>query len=178
MIPLIERTRTSAAAAVRRVCKRTRAVVARLRAGSGDGESGSQLVEIALVMPILLLVTYGMCWFGLAVNNYLVLTNAVQVGAQVLATDRGSSNPCSDVVTAVKNAAPNLNWSATGSSAPVWTINIGGTDYTTSCSSPSTMTSQAQGSVEVQYPLTITSNLFGAGSYTFTLTAETQEVIE
>jgi len=133
---------------------------------------------MALVMPILLLLTYGMCWFGLAVNNYLVLTNAVQVGAQVLATDRGSSNPCSDVVTAVENAAPNLNWTATGTSAPTWTITIGGTGYTTSCSSPSTMTSGAQGSVEVEYPLTIVSNLFGAKSYSFTLTAETQEVIE
>ena len=47
------------------------------------------MVEMALVLPVLLLVVTGILTFGLAFNNYLLLTEATSVGARTLAISRG-----------------------------------------------------------------------------------------
>lgn len=47
------------------------------------GERGSQLIEFALVFPMLLLVMLGIIDFGLLFQRYEVLTNAVREGARV-----------------------------------------------------------------------------------------------
>src|SRR6266568_9297867 len=44
-------------------------------------EQGQSLVELALVLPFLMLVVLGIVKFGLAYNNYLILTDAVRTGA-------------------------------------------------------------------------------------------------
>jgi Flp pilus assembly protein TadG len=73
------------------------------------GEHGSMLVEIAIATPLLLLVFTGIFDFGIAYYNQLTLTQAVGSGAQYLQQLRtSSSNPCSDTLTAIENAAPTL----------------------------------------------------------------------
>jgi len=47
------------------------------------GERGSQLIEFALVFPMLLLVMLGIIDFGLLFQRYEVLTNAAREGARV-----------------------------------------------------------------------------------------------
>ncbi|MGO9338026.1 MAG: TadE family protein, partial [Terracidiphilus sp.] len=42
----------------------------------GIGERGSALVEMALALPILLVLITGICAFGVAFNNELTLTSA------------------------------------------------------------------------------------------------------
>src|ERR1039458_6487808 len=49
------------------------------------GEEGSTVAEMALVLPILLAVLTGIFSFGIALNQYLVLTNAVNNGARAFA---------------------------------------------------------------------------------------------
>ena len=49
------------------------------------------MVEMALALPILLLVVTGILTFGLAFNNYLLLTEATSVGARTLAISRGAT---------------------------------------------------------------------------------------
>ena len=79
-----------------RVCKRS--------------EEGGALVEMALVLPILMLVLTGIFSFGIAMANYIQLTEAVDVGGRLLAISRGSGvDVCAAAVTAVQNAAPSLN---------------------------------------------------------------------
>jgi Flp pilus assembly protein TadG len=160
---MIERMKLSAGAAVRTACEKRRSIAARVRALRGAGENGQALVEMAVVAPVLLLITFGMCVFGIALNDQLVLTNAVQQGAQVLSISRGVTDPCATVATAVENAAPNI---------------ISGTSYsTTTCTAgASLMTSGANGSVQVTYPFSAGFILFGHQSYT--LFAKTQEVIQ
>jgi Flp pilus assembly protein TadG len=70
--------------------------------------AGVAAVEFAFVAPILLLLTVGMAEFGIALNNYIEVTEGVRVGARQLALSRGSSCPYTDTVNAVTTAASNL----------------------------------------------------------------------
>jgi Flp pilus assembly protein TadG len=48
-----------------------------------SSEAGSELVEFALVLPLLLLVLFGIIDFGLLFQRYQVVTNAAREGARV-----------------------------------------------------------------------------------------------
>ena len=68
------------------------------------------MVEMALALPILLLVVTGILTFGLAFNNYLLLTEATSIGARTLAISRGATtDPCATASSAVIAAAPLLS---------------------------------------------------------------------
>jgi Flp pilus assembly protein TadG len=74
------------------------------------GEQGQSLVEFALIAPMLLLLATGIMVFGLAMNNYLQLTNAVSVGARTVAINAGVTlDPCATAANAITTAAPGLN---------------------------------------------------------------------
>ncbi len=73
------------------------------------GRDGVASVEFALVAPVLLFLVLGMCQFGITLNQYLTLTNAVCAGARQLAISRGSSTPWTDTINQIYNAAPNLS---------------------------------------------------------------------
>jgi hypothetical protein len=47
------------------------------------GESGAELIEFALVLPLLLLVVLGIIDFGFLFQRYEVVTNAAREGARV-----------------------------------------------------------------------------------------------
>jgi Flp pilus assembly protein TadG len=49
----------------------------------GQSEDGAQLVEFALVLPMLLLVVLGIAEFGFIFQRYEVLTNAAREGARI-----------------------------------------------------------------------------------------------
>jgi Flp pilus assembly protein TadG len=72
------------------------------------GTRGSVLVEFAFVAPVLLLIVVGTAEFGITLNTYVMLTNAVSVGALQFATSRSDTTPKTDVVNSIKAAAPNL----------------------------------------------------------------------
>lgn len=75
----------------------------------GNGEAGQALLEFAYIMPVLLVVVFGLIVFGLALNNYLAVTEATSTGARYLSTLRGqTTDPCVDTVNTVVAAAPNL----------------------------------------------------------------------
>ena len=150
-------------AALRTACNRLR----------GRDENGQALVEIAYVAPVLLLLTVGMFMFGSALNKYLVLNNAVEVGGQLLADERGeAADPCAAATTAIENAAPNLSLANAS-----FTYTINGTSYpnTNSCSG---ITLQAgwNATVSVTYPISFYVIWFGSESYT--LTASVEEIVQ
>ena len=45
---------------------------------------GIAALEFALIAPVLLLMIFGMATFGIAMNNYLTLTDAVRAGSRTL----------------------------------------------------------------------------------------------
>jgi hypothetical protein len=70
----------------------------------GD-EQGNTIVEVALTLPLILLI------FTMIFKLGFVFNQAANIGAQVLQTERWSksNDPCLDVYNAVKAAAPTLN---------------------------------------------------------------------
>jgi Flp pilus assembly protein TadG len=146
--------------------------------GSNDGGS---LIEFALVLPVLLLLVTGMFSFGIALNNYLTLTDATSIGARFLAVDRGLDlDPCASSVAMVKGTAFGLN-PATLS----FTYVINGTTYPGISCLSSSLTSGAAGNMvqgttaqlTVTYPCSL--GVYGKNYIPgCTLTAHTTELIQ
>jgi Flp pilus assembly protein TadG len=72
-------------------------------------EDGQALVEFALVLPLLVLVLFGVIQFGIAFNNYVTLTDAVRAGARSAAVSRFATSPGAEAEDAVRDAAVNLD---------------------------------------------------------------------
>lgn len=119
---------------------------------------GNALVEFALCLPILMLILTGIATFGFALNNYLELTNALQIGAQQVAVSQNSTtDPCNTVVAAVYQAAPYLTQSQLKFTTTIYTSPTASTAYPgTSCSSGSTTTGAA-GNLTPGYPVQVTA---------------------
>jgi len=139
------------------------------------------MVEMALALPVLLLVLTGILTFGVAFNNYVSLTEATSVGGRALAISRGATtDPCSLASSAVIAAAPLLT-----SANLTFSFSLNGTAYSgTSCSSASTTTGAAanlvQGSnavITVTYPcsLVVYGNNYASGC---TLQAQITELVQ
>jgi Flp pilus assembly protein TadG len=128
------------------------------------GEHGSSLVETALVLSLVVLpLTTGVLVFGVAMNNYLQLTNAVSLGARAMALNGGITlDPCAVAVNAIEAAAPALDPTKLTFS---FTLS-GNPESGTSCSASSVnnapasyLASGSQASVTATYPLNL--SIFG-----------------
>jgi len=123
---------------------------------------GQSALEAALVLPILLTVLTGIATFGVAMNNYLVLTEATSVGARQLAISRGAGgDPCSVAAAAIAAAAPLLsNSGATTGIGYSFTIYTTTSTSTTFNSSPptcsgATLVQGQQVTVSTTYPCSL-----------------------
>jgi Flp pilus assembly protein TadG len=96
------------------------------------------MVEMALVLPLLLVLVLGAIQFGILFNDYETITDATRAGArQAILLRINGGNP-NDAVQVVKNAATGLDWSKPGASvtvtSPDWTTP--GTDVTVTTTYP------------------------------------------
>jgi Flp pilus assembly protein TadG len=134
------------------IVRRARAVAgAALRRGRtapGD-QSGAAAVEFALVLPILLTVLAGIIQCGVALNNYLEVTDAASEGARNFAIARTVSNPYTTTTSAVTASAANLT-----SGSITTTLKVNGTACTTDTACTAALTAAPGGaaSVTVTYP--------------------------
>ncbi len=55
-------------------------------------EKGASAVEFALILPILIMLVFGIFQFGIAYNNYITITHAAREGARRAAVDLDISN--------------------------------------------------------------------------------------
>lgn len=162
--------------------RRVLATIAALRRNLVRSD-GQALVEFALLSPLALLIVLGMCVFGVMLNQYLVLTNAVAIGAQQLAISRQeTADPCATVYTAVTNAAPNLT-----AANLKFTIAVNGTSYVSgasgstnvSCSSQvSTFNASQDDNVSVTVTYPFTASFIGFTKQSYTMSATVEEVLE
>lgn len=89
---------------------RARSMRERIRSRCRLGEEGSNLVEFALIIPVLMGLLTGIFSFGLAMLNYESLTHGTAAAAQYLAVARGAvTDPCADAFTKLSGAASSLN---------------------------------------------------------------------
>jgi Flp pilus assembly protein TadG len=153
-----------------------------VRALVRHNQQGSALVEFALVLPMLLLLTTGTLVFGVAMNNYIQLTNAVSVGARTLAVNAQLTlDPCAVASSAVIAAAPNLT-----AANLKFTYSLNGTTYAgTSCSSSSVSTGAAASlssgttaTVTATYPLNLSVFAHKYSADNAVLEASTTELVQ
>jgi Flp pilus assembly protein TadG len=89
-----------------------------------DAERGAALVEFALVIPIFLIVTFGMISMGLLMNEYLELTEVCNIGGQQLALMRNNTDPCQTVYNDLVLVSPHI-----AASTMILTFTLNGTQY-------------------------------------------------
>jgi Flp pilus assembly protein TadG len=156
--------------------------LARLRALLHADEAGNALIEFAMVLPMLLILTTGILMFGIAMNNYLALTNGVSIGARTVAVNAGLTlDPCSVAAQSIIAASPGLVASnlkftytfngigASGTSCPSASVSSGAAGNLTS---GSTVT------VTATYPLNLSvfgTNYSASGAK---LTATSTELVQ
>src|SRR2546421_10045949 len=97
-------------------------------------ERGQTMAEFAVVLPILVVLLFGIVQFGILFNNYVTLTDAARAGARAAAVSRNDSDPVGTATAAVRASAngltqANLNVSIASSWDP-------GSDVTVTASYP------------------------------------------
>ena len=63
--------------------------------------AGAAFLEFALVLPVLLLVVFGITQFGLVFYHYLMVANGAAVGARQFSVSRLDSAPYTHTVAAI-----------------------------------------------------------------------------
>jgi Flp pilus assembly protein TadG len=158
-----------------------RILLNRVHAPVREREEGASVIELALVLPMLLLLTTGILVSAVAMNTYLQITQAASSGARLVAISRGQTlDPCATVAGAVYAAAPGLT-----ESKFTFSYAFNGAPFSgTTCSSTSTTTGApgdlVQGTaatVTVSYPcnLSVLGKNYAPGC---TLTTQTTEIVQ
>jgi Flp pilus assembly protein TadG len=121
-------------------------------------QRGQSMVELAIILPVFVVLLFGIIQFGIAFNNYVTLTDAARAGARTGSISRTSSTPVADCTNAVVAAASNLDKSK----------------LSVQCTSTWAAGSTVQ--VSASYPYTI--NLLGIPVVTGNLTTTMTERVE
>jgi len=72
-------------------------------------EKGASAVEFALILPILIMLVFGIFWFGIAYNNYIALTHAAREGARLAAVNMDEILGIEDFENRIKESAPSVS---------------------------------------------------------------------
>jgi Flp pilus assembly protein TadG len=111
---------------------------------------GQSMVEFTLILPVLMLMIFGIYQFGQTYSDYIQVTNAARTGGRKALVSRGDANGVADAVTAAKGAT--------------WWLNTSQMTVTVSPSQP--WTAGQTVTVTVTYPWSISLLGFVAGSGT------------
>jgi Flp pilus assembly protein TadG len=142
----------------------------------GERERGQALVELALVLPVFLLLLLGIVQFGSVFRDYIALTDATRVGARQAAVARSTlpvDQRVSSVVARVHKAGVNLD-------PAKMTVSVEVFDPVSGASlDPAVDASwQPSGDVSVRTTYPFKVNLFGMVFHEGTLKSRTTERIE
>lgn len=103
-------------------------------------DRGAAAVEMAIVLPVLVLLCFGIIDFSRMLNAHLQLSQASREGVRLAALGSGGYTPA-QVTQRAKDAAPN----------PGFTNNAISVDPPSMCSSASTLTATAKVTVHYSY---------------------------
>jgi Flp pilus assembly protein TadG len=154
-----------------------RSFVSRLRSLLGSSSEGNAVVELAVTMPLVLLIMSGICGFSLLLDQKIQVAEAVANSGRYLAVARGDHDPCANAVNAVYAATPALvqsnitiNLYQNGSALPASCPGSGTTGAST------TLVQGATATVQVFYS---TNLLVYGGQYgNMTLGSQVSEVVQ
>jgi len=71
-------------------------------------EKGASAVEFALILPILIMLVFGIFQFGIAYNNYIALTHAAREGARLAAVNMDEIEGIPWFENRVRESAPSV----------------------------------------------------------------------
>jgi Flp pilus assembly protein TadG len=125
-------------------------------------EDGQAAAEMALVLPILLMVILAIVQFGITLNNYITLTDATRAGARKASVARFTGDFGASAKTLVKSDASNLSQSKLG-------VNV-------SITSGNWSTPGSEVAVTATYPYSI--DILGITVKSGTLTSTSKERLE
>ena len=72
-------------------------------------ERGQAMAELALILPVLALLLFGIVQFGIVFHQYITVTDAVRAGARKAVVSRHDGNPAGTAATAVRDSAGGLD---------------------------------------------------------------------
>jgi len=146
-------------------------------------DHGNSMVEFALVAPMVMVLITGMFCFGIGINNYMMLTNAVGAGARALALTRdqtspalAASDPCAYAIQIANQAAVGLNSSAITYSVTWIPATGASTTYSTASCSGAKFDQGDTVQVKAVYALPIA--VYGWSRRTANLTSQTAELVQ
>lgn len=149
-------------------------LVSRVRRFFGSDSEGNALVEMAVTLPLVMLIMTGIFSFSFVLYQKLQLAEAVSNAGHYLATARGDSDPCANAIADVYAAAPGL----TQANITI-TLSQAGTTLPTSCPTTPTSSTLQQGSTAVvtaTYPTGLT--VYGTSYASFSLASQVSEVVQ
>jgi len=148
--------------------------VGRIGGRRARGEEGQALVEIALVMPFLLLLLTAIIQFGFVYEKYLTLTDAVRSGAQTLALGRALTDPCDPAVKQTVADADGLINSGAVTISLTSPDTCGTGSYPNRTGGSETSGNKVTVSATDPYNLTV----FGFGVWTLNLSASASDAVQ
>jgi Flp pilus assembly protein TadG len=125
-------------------------------------EQGQTMTEFTLVVPVLLLVLFGIIQFGIVFNNYVTLTDAARAASRKGAVSRNDSDPKGACEAAGYAAGANLQ--------------NPGTDFVVTCTPDAGWAAGSSITVTARYPWSI--NLVGFTLASGTLNTTMKERVE
>jgi hypothetical protein len=87
------------------------------------------MVEFAIVLPLLLVIVFGIFQFGVLYKDYVTLTDATRVGARKAAVSRHSATPQADAEAALRDSASGLDEPCAGGSGLCVTVDGGAWEH-------------------------------------------------
>ena len=72
-------------------------------------EKGASAVEFALILPILVILVFGIVQFGIAYNNYIALTHAAREGARLAAVNMDETEGIEWFENRIRESAPSVS---------------------------------------------------------------------
>ncbi len=113
------------------------------------------MTELAMVLPILVVLLFGIAQFGIAFNNYVTLTDATRAASRKGAVSRNLSNP--------QDACESAGYAAGGS------LKNPGTTFKLSCSSSWTIGSDVTVTASYPYSISLLGWVVKSGSLNATM---------
>lgn len=149
-------------------------------------------MEMAIVLPIMLVMVTGIFTFSVALYQKLQLSEAVSNGGRFLAADAGDTDPCAATAAAIYAAAPGLSKSnltvtfVIGGTNSGGTV-TGGTTYTAAKGSTPSCTAVGKNGatpmqsgwpaqVLVTYPSSL--SMYGTSMTSFNISSHITEVVQ
>jgi Flp pilus assembly protein TadG len=136
-------------------------------------DEGVSAIEFAIISPVMITLMIGIFQFGVAMNHYLNLTNAVAQGALTIALSRGTTTPYTSMKSAISSAAPNLLPAQT-----TITVKINGTACTDDATCSPKLVAGQPALVKATYPCNLTVMGVNYAPSGCNLNAQTTQMIQ